>query len=44
MTGHYDDYVVTTGIRTVDQQGGRFRLNGEVYMLNGSQILDFAVR
>ena len=36
-----DDYVVTTGIRTVDQQGGRFRLNGEVYMLNGSQIFGF---
>ncbi len=33
-----DDFVVTTGIRTVDQEGGRFRLNGEVYMLNGSQI------
>ena len=31
-----DDYVLTTGLRTVDQQGGHFRLNGQVTMLNGA--------
>ena len=36
-----DDFVVTTGVRTVDQEGGTFRLNGQVYMLNGSQIFGF---
>jgi len=36
-----DDYVVTTGIRTVDQQGGSFRLNGEISMLNGAQIMGY---
>jgi hypothetical protein len=36
-----DDYVTTTGIRTVDQQGGMFRLNGKPSMLNGAQIMGF---
>ncbi len=36
-----DDYVTTTGIRTVDQKGGSFRLNGEVSMLNGAQIMGY---
>ena len=36
-----DDYVTTTGIRTVDQIGGSFRLNGEVSMLNGAQIMGY---
>ena len=36
-----DDYVVTTGIRTVDQDGGKFRLNGKPSMLNGAQIMGF---
>ena len=36
-----DDYVLTTGLRTVDQQGGHFRLNGKVSMLNGAQIMGF---
>ena len=36
-----DDYVVTTGIRTVDQNGGMFRLNGKPSMLNGAQIMGF---
>lgn len=36
-----DDLVTTTGIRTVDQQGGSFRLNGEVSMLNGAQIMGY---
>lgn len=33
-----DDYVFTTGIRTVSQQGGTFRVNGKPAMLNGAQI------
>ncbi len=36
-----DDYVLTTGLRTIDQQGGHFRLNGKVSMLNGAQIMGF---
>ncbi|MEM1134502.1 MAG: glycosyl hydrolase family 2 [Bacteroidota bacterium] len=36
-----DDYVCTTGIRTVDQEGGSFRLNGKVSMLNGAQVMGF---
>lgn len=36
-----DDYVTTTGIRTVDQEGGMFRLNGKPSMLNGGQIMGY---
>jgi len=36
-----DDDVVTTGIRTVSQQGGTFRINGQPEMLNGAQIMGF---
>jgi len=36
-----DDYVVTSGIRTLDQEGGTFRLNGKPDMLNGAQIFGF---
>ena len=36
-----DDYVVTTGIRTLSQEGGTFRLNGQPAMLNGVQIMGF---
>ncbi len=36
-----DDYVLTTGIRTVSQEGGAFRLNGESALLNGAQIFGF---
>ena len=36
-----DDYVVTTGIRTMSQEGGTFRLNGKPAMLNGTQIMGF---
>ncbi len=36
-----DDFVTTTGVRTVDQLGGSFRLNGEVSMLNGAQIMGY---
>ncbi len=33
-----DDEVVTTGIRTISQEGGVFRLNNRPEMLNGAQI------
>jgi hypothetical protein len=33
-----DDYVFTTGIRTISQDGGTFRVNGKPEMLNGAQI------
>ena len=36
-----DDYVITTGIRTVDQTGGTFRLNGQAAMLNGAQTMGY---
>jgi len=36
-----DDYVITTGIRTISQKGGTFRVNGEPSMLNGAQIFGF---
>lgn len=36
-----DDYVTTAGIRTVDQNGGMFRLNGKPSMLNGAQIMGY---
>lgn len=36
-----DDFVTTTGIRTVDQKGGAFRLNNQISMLNGAQIMGF---
>jgi hypothetical protein len=36
-----DDLITTTGIRTVDQEGGSFRLNGKVSMLNGAQIMGY---
>ena len=32
-----DDFVLTTGIRTVSQDGGVYRINGEPSMLNGAQ-------
>ena len=38
-----DDYVVTTGIRTVRQDGGVFRVNGKPEMLNGAQTMGFRV-
>ena len=38
--GHtIDDYVTTTGIRTVEQKNGNFYINGVPEMLNGSQIM-----
>ena len=36
-----DDYVITTGIRTISQKGGTFRVNGKPSMLNGAQIFGF---
>ena len=36
-----DDYVVTTGIRTVSQEGGTFRINGEPAMMNGALLFGF---
>ncbi|MBS3775722.1 MAG: glycosyl hydrolase family 2 [Bacteroidales bacterium] len=36
-----DDYVITTGIRTISQKGGTFRVNGRPSMLNGAQIFGF---
>lgn len=36
-----DDYVLTTGIRTVSQEGGTFRINGKPEMLNGAQIMGY---
>ncbi|UCG26938.1 MAG: glycosyl hydrolase family 2 [Bacteroidales bacterium] len=36
-----DDDVITTGIRTVGQEGGTFRINGRPEMLNGAQIMGY---
>jgi len=36
-----DDYVVTTGIRTVRHENGMFLLNGKPEMLNGATIMQF---
>ncbi len=36
-----DDYVTTTGIRTVSQGEGNFYMNGKPAMLNGAQIMGF---
>ncbi|MEN8230805.1 MAG: glycoside hydrolase family 2 TIM barrel-domain containing protein [Bacteroidota bacterium] len=36
-----DDYVFTTGIRTISQKDGTFHLNGKPAMLNGVQIMGF---
>lgn len=36
-----DDYVTTTGIRTIEQKNGDFYVNGKPEMLNGAQIMGF---
>lgn len=36
-----DDYVLTTGIRTVSQEEGIFRINGEPEMFGGAQTMGF---
>ncbi len=34
-----DDEIITTGIRTVSQEGGTFRINGRPSMLNGASLM-----
>jgi hypothetical protein len=36
-----DDYVITTGIRTIEQANGHLYINGKPEMLNGAQIMGF---
>ena len=36
-----DDEVITTGIRTISQKGGTFRLNGRPAMMNGALVFGF---
>jgi len=36
-----DDYAFTTGLRTISQRGGAFRINTRHEMLNGAQIMGF---
>jgi len=36
-----DDYVITSGIRTISQEGGTFRINGKPEMLNGALMMQF---
>ncbi len=36
-----DESVVTTGIRTISQKGGTFRINGMPEMLNGATLMQF---
>ncbi|MCP5109723.1 MAG: hypothetical protein GY953_02685, partial [bacterium] len=36
-----DDYVVTTGLRTVSQEGGTFRINGQPAMMNGALLFGY---
>ncbi|MBO9606006.1 MAG: hypothetical protein J7639_08660 [Paenibacillaceae bacterium] len=36
-----DDYAITTGVRTVSQEGGVFRVNGKADMMNGALLFGF---
>lgn len=36
-----DDYIFTTGIRTIEQKNGNLYINNKVEMLNGAQILGY---
>lgn len=36
-----DDFVVTTGIRTISQERGTFRLNGKPAMMNGALLFGY---
>lgn len=36
-----DDHVVTTGIRTISEEGGTFRINGKEEVLNGATWMQF---
>lgn len=38
-----DDFVITSGIRLIDQKGGTFRINEKPEMLNGAQIMGYRV-
>ena len=38
-----DDYALTTGIRTIRQEGGTLYLNGRPEMLDGAQIMGFSL-
>lgn len=41
--GHpVDDFVLTTGIRTIRQKGGTLYINGQPEMLDGAQIMGFS--
>jgi len=37
-----DDYVLTTGLRTISQDGGTFRINGNPEMMNGPLVFNQA--
>jgi len=40
--GHpIDDFIITTGIRTVGQEGGTFRINGNPEMMNGALLFGY---
>ncbi|WP_168122298.1 hypothetical protein [Paenibacillus sp. HB172176] len=39
--GMVDDCVMTTGIRTVSQEGGVFRVNGKAEMMNGALLFGY---
>lgn len=36
-----DDFIITTGIRTIEQANGHLYINGKPEMLNGAQIMGF---
>ncbi len=36
-----DDYVITTGIREISQEGGTFRINGQPEMMNGALLFAY---
>jgi len=36
-----DDFVITTGIRTISQEGGTFRINGVPEMMNGALLFGY---
>ncbi len=36
-----DDFVVTSGLRVISQDGGTFRLNGKPYVMNGALLFGY---
>lgn len=36
-----DDWVITTGLRTISQEGGMFTINGQPAMMNGALLFGF---